>query len=377
MNIESVLYKINLFEDLVFASGFKRDINDYFQLIQQPQNRSIVLMKELSSKLQKNLIDINNNALNSELKLIIKDTIAFTELNTISQLEVLDADPTIDAGSYYQQFNIILTHLFQAIDNNKTELDNVNVMLSKYVPDSSKYETEANAGIISLIFKDLQTVGNLKEFSKALSRWNRTLLFYHSLLKSESPKEINLLEIQNGSIDVIFNIDLDVAIDLTGLMKTGMQVYGAYLLYKSKIAKEIILSYMGNKKLIEGEEERGELMLDNIKDSVKKLVHEQHKKRLKEDKKIDKTSIDVKIEEISQIITDHIIKGNEMKFLNPPIVELPEEGPEEGSEEIKDIGTELRIITALTREYYKKLNADQKQLLLDKYIIKDDDIKKE
>ena len=63
--------------------------------------------------------------------------------------------------------------------------------------------------------------------------------------------ENSLVEIQNGSIDVIFNIDLDVAIDLTEIIKTGLKVYGAYLLYKTKLGKEMISSFMGNKKLID------------------------------------------------------------------------------------------------------------------------------
>ena len=39
---------------------------------------------------------------------------------------------------------------------------------------------------------------------------------------------------------------------------------------------------------------------------------------LKLTKKIDKTSSKVKIEEVSSVITDHIIKGNELKLLTPP-----------------------------------------------------------
>jgi hypothetical protein len=42
MNIESILDKIDLFEDLVIESGFRRDIADYSQSISQAQNRNLV-----------------------------------------------------------------------------------------------------------------------------------------------------------------------------------------------------------------------------------------------------------------------------------------------------------------------------------------------
>lgn len=189
------------------------------------------------------------------------------------------------------------------------------------------------------------------------------LLVYHTLLTSESPDEITLVEIQNGSIDVIFNIDFDVAIDLTELIKTGLKVYGAYLVYKSKTAKEIIASYMGNAKLIKQEEAREKLMLENIKDSITQKIQEQHKDKLKTDKKIEKTAIKVKVEEVSSVLTDHIIKGNELKLLTSPETE---------DEEEQYLSEELRKETAIVRERFKKLSPEDKQLLLESYSIKDD-----
>ena len=244
----------------------------------------------------------------------------------------------------------------------------VKVVFDKYVTSSDDYEDEGEQAVMSLIFKDLESTGSLREFAKVLHRWNRTLLTYHTLLKSESPKEISLVEIQNGSIDVIFNIDFDVAIDLTELIKIGLKGYGAYLLYKSKKAREIIDSYMGNKILIQMEVKREKLMLDNIKDSIKQKALEQHKERLKEDKAISIISATKKADEVAKVITDHIVKGNEIKLLTPP--EIDEE-----SEDEKDLGSELREETAIVRERYKNLNAKEKQLLLDRYTIKDEDDK--
>lgn len=144
----------------------------------------------------------------------------------------------------------------------------IQAVFSKYSNVETELESEDDQAIVSLVFKDLNTTTSLKEFSKALNQWNRTLIIYHTLLMSESPGEIDLVEIQNGSIDVIFNFDFDISIDLIELIKTGLKVYAAYLLYKSKTAREIIDSYMGNKRLIQMENERENLMLDNIKESI-------------------------------------------------------------------------------------------------------------
>lgn len=368
MNIESLLSKIKLFQELVIDSGFKRDVTDYQQSIGQAQNQNLTFMKDLSENIKSNLTFFDDNSLDSELNIVLRENEPFTSLNTLEELEEIDSDKEIDAQKYYKQFNSILSRLTKAIQSNESELNTVRTTLEKYVSKDDDFESDHEQAVMSLIFKDLESTRSLKEFSKVLHRWNRTLLVYHTLLKKESPKEISLVEIQNGSIDVIFNIDFDIAVDLTELIKTGLKVYGAYLLYKSKTAKEIIASYMGNKKLIESETAREQLMLDNIKDSVKEKALEQHKENLKSDSPPSKTGATKKADEVAKVITDHIVKGNEVKLLTPP-------EPEE--EDKPDISTELRTETATVRERWKKLDEKEKQLLLDKYTIKDEEEKKE
>ncbi|CAM4196967.1 hypothetical protein [Zobellia nedashkovskayae] len=364
MNVESLLNKIKIFAELVIESGFKRDVTDYRQSIGQAQNQNLVFMKGLSENIKSNLIYFENNSLNGELKSVLRENEPFTSLNTLTELEELDSDKEIDGPQYFQKFNSILNRLQKAIQTNESELNTVKTTFDKYVSEDDEYDSDEEQAVMSLIFKDLKSTGSLKEFSKVLHRWNRTLLIYHTLLKQESPKEISLVEIQNGSIDVIFNIDFDVAIDLTELIKTGLKVYGAYLMYKSKTAKEIIASYMGNKKLIATEKGREKLMLDNIKESIKQLALEQHKENLKSDSPPLKAGATKKADEIAKVITDHIVKGNEVKLLTPP-------EPEEEDE--PDISTELRTETSIVRERWKKLEQKEQQLLLDKYTIKDED----
>lgn len=364
MNIESLIFKIELFNDLVIKSGFKRDITDFIQSIQQGQNQNLVFMKDLSGKVKNKLIEFENYGLEAELSLVLRENKPFTTLNTLNQLEELDSNTEIDGNNYFSKFNQILNQLKQHLDENKKELDTLLIFFQKYKSDN-KYESENEQALVSLIFKDLKSTGSLKEFAKVLNRWNRMLVVYHTLLTSDSPDEITLVEIQNGSIDVIFNIDFDIAIDLTELIKTGLTVYGAYLLYKSKTAKIIIESYLGNQKLLKQEKEREKLMLENIKESIAQRALEQHKEKLKSDRKIEKTSIEVKIEEVSSVITDHIIKGNELKLLTPPKINEEDGG--------NDISVELREETAKVRETFKKLTSEEKQLLIEKYSIKNEE----
>lgn len=371
MNIESLLNKVHLFESLVIISGFKRDITDYFQSIQQSQNQNLVYMKDLSLRIKRYFKNFENNSLDSELDHLLKDTLPFTEKDIVSELDKLDDNSLVDANEYFSKFYQILNTLLESIIENENEIKNLKNILDKYsVTMTEQFTSEGNA-LISIIFKDLKSTGTIKEFTKSLDKWNRALLIYYTLLKSDSPEEIDLIEIQNGSIDVVCNIDFDVSLDLTKLVMRGLAVYSAYLLYKSKAAKEIIASYMGNKKLIATEKEREKLMLLNIHETLKNTINEQHKENLKKDKKISKESVEKKIDEVSKVIAEHIIKGNEIKLLTYNTEDEKQEN--DSNENTKQLAEKLRESTSIVRERFNLLETDDKQLLLETYTIKDDD----
>lgn len=365
MNIESLLAKIELFEECAINSGFKRDLKDFTQSIQQSHNKNLTFLKKLSQKIKDYLIICENNSLDSELDILLKQSKPFTKLNALEQLENLDENGEIPTNSYWTTFNSILNTLTKALGENANEISSLKEVFIQYVHKKEQESTEEQKVLMSLIFKDLKSTSSLREFSKVLNKWDRTLVLYHTLLKSESPKEISLVQIQNGSIDVIFNIDIDISIDLTKIVYTGLQGCAAYLLYKFK-GKEMMESFKYNEKLIKLEEQKEKLMLDNIKYSVKELVLEQHKERLKLDPKIDTVSVEKKADEVSKVITEHIIKGNEIKLLNPP-----KENDEEEIEEKEDPAQDLKAITTIVRERYKKLDEKEKLVLLEKYTIKE------
>ena len=91
---------------------------------------------------------------------------------------------------------------------------------------------------------------------------------------------------------------------------------------------------------------------------------DQHKEYLKLDAPPSKTGANKKADEVAKVITDHIVKGNEVKLLTPP------KPTEEGE---PDLSSELRTETSIVRERWKKLDGKEQQLLLDKFTIKEED----
>lgn len=370
MNIDSILEKISLFNELVIESGFKRDIRDYRQSINQAQNQNLIFMKELSQKVIVSFDTFQDYSLNHELNIVLKDSNPFTELEIIDKLTAMNNDAEIPANTYLQQFIQQLDLLIKESTSNEQEITAIEAMFSKYTSEVDSNISKEELALVSLIFKDLKTTGSLREFSRVLKKWDTTLILYHRLLRSESPEQISLEAIQNGSIDVMFNIDVNVAIDLAEVMQVGLQVFGAYLAYKSDIAQKIIKSYMGNKKLISLEEERQKLMLANIKESIELKILEQHKQMLEQDNNIDNTSIKKKIDEVSSVITDHIIKGNEIKLLSIIKDEDEDIDEDEGSEK-NTFSTALRKETSVVRKQLTNISNEDKQQLLELYSLKE------
>jgi hypothetical protein len=202
---------------------------------------------------------------------------------------------------------------------------------------------------LAIIYKDRNVITSLKEFSKNLSKLQKAINLYHQILKSSSPPDVEILEIQNGSIDIIVNLDIDIALNLIDLFKIGFKCYIAYLSYKNMI-RPIVDTYFGNKKLESGEIEREKDLLENIGESIKREIKKQHEKALQTDKSID-TNIDKKVEQVSNLITSHIINGNNIKILALSYDEEKNEDKDRNKENI----TELRILTANAHNELKKL----------------------
>lgn len=360
MNIDSVISKIKLFDELVINSGFKRDVSDYMDAIQQ--NQTIAFMEDFSKRVQNWFEDFEKNSLDSELTSVLTRTPAFTSQGIAALLQELDSNKTIEPPAYFQELMQILNDLNSLVDDNETEIEEIRNIFERYASDKIDSEAEEGKALVSLVFKDVKTI---KEFSRTLANWNKALLMFHQLVKSESPEEISLIQIQNSSIDVILNIDVNVYVDLYKVMTTSLVVYLGYLSLKTKRA-EIVETFCGDEELIELEKKIEKRAFENIKMSVQRRVAEIHQERLQEDPEIVKEAIEKKIECVSATIIDHIVSGNDIKLLSAPQSENEQDDEE-------DISKELRKKTVAVREQYEKLSQEDKRLLLEKYSVKDED----
>lgn len=360
MNINTLAEIIDIFEIEIVSSGFKRDTQDYIGSLPNNQN-NIVTLRDIADKTSKQLDKIYSGDLPDLLtKLLVTNVDPFTNHPHDSEIKELLSDNEIPLANFFQKLNQILSQLNNQIQQNIEEINRLKGFIEPYQESQESYQTEENKAIISILFKDTKTITVLKEFTKNLQAWNRVLPLYHQLLKSSSPEDIEIVTVQNGSIDFLVNIDFDIALDLTEVFKIGFKCFMAYLFYK-KLAKPLVDSYYGNKQLIAGEKEREKELINNIGEAVTKKIVEQHKDASKKDKEIDK-NIDKKLDQVVKLVTSHILKGNDIKLLA-----LPEFEDDENNEENDSIKEELRTVSSEVRQAMKIIPPKEMKALLEKY----------
>ena len=115
-------------------------------------------------------------------------------------------------------------------------------------------------------------------------------------------------------------------------------------------------------------------LLKNIGKTIKRKLFEQHKALVKKDKKINNESIDKKVDEVSRVLAEHIVKGNDIKLL----IDFSDEVSNEDSEEQNQNNTfieEANRASLEVRKHLKELTTEETKLLIDKYTIKEDEEK--
>lgn len=358
MNINTLSEFIELFNNEIVQSGFKRDLADYVNSLPANQN-NIVTLREVANKVSLKLVKIYGSDLpESLLKLFPEKVKPFTMTSYDIELTKLIEDKEIQLNNFFSKLHQLLSNLDSEIQQNIAEISRIETFIKPYLTSQSKIQSDTNKAIVSIIFKDKKTTTALKEFSKTLQTWNKVLPIYHQILKSSSPEEIEIVTIQNGSIDFVVNFDFNIALDLVELFKVGFKCFMAYLSYKT-MAKPLIESYFGNKILIDGEKEREKELINNIGAAIKRQIIEQHERAIKTDKKID-NNVEKKVEQVAHLITNHILKGNDLKLLS-----IPENI--EGSDEKKIVKEELRSISSEVRQAMKTIPANEMKALLENY----------
>jgi hypothetical protein len=366
MNIQTLIEKIKLFEELVVESGFIRDIKAYRTAIIQPDTQNnLVQLKEITFKLVEKLNELRELGFEQDMEVLFPKRKVFIDFDHLKNLENLLSNPEVDTQTFFTILNGEIDKLDSETAIDSEEVESLKKTFSDYVESEEKVLSSENKAIMALIFKDFQTIKNLKQFSKALDKWNTVLKIYHQLVNSESPKDIGLIEIQNGSIEVIFDIKTEVAIDLVEIMKIAFQFYLAFLTYKT-VTSKAIPNLVENSRLLELEKEKEKILLEEIKQGVVAALIKQHEERKATDKNIDKTAIPKKAEQVGQAITEHIIKGNEIKLLVAPKPENEED--KEAGDVIEENVKKLEEKTREAKKLFNQLEEKDIKLLTTTYI---------
>ncbi|CAI8292830.1 MAG: Uncharacterised protein [Bacteroidota bacterium] len=364
MNIQSLGEIINQFQELIVGSGFKRDINDFASSLNNNQN-NIVALREIATKIHSYLEEINDSDLAENLtRLFPKTPKPFTEGNHYQSMAELLLDNEIPQDQFFQKLQQIINQLKKQLQQNESKVEEIKNFIQPYINQSNEIQKSEDKTIVSVIFKEEQTISNLKTFTKTIATWNRILPVYHQILKSSSPSDIEIIEIQNGSVDFLFNFDFDIALNLTELFNKGFEYFLAYLSYK-KISKPISQTFFGNKELEEKQQDIENRMLDNIETAIAQKITEQYE-TAKENDDMLPTNASKMIIEVAKLVSSHIINGNDLKLLSTPLAN-EEESDEESDESKTDLKNEIKEVSSKVRKALKQLPKEEIRKLIERY----------
>jgi hypothetical protein len=368
MNIEVLWGHIATFERVVVDSGFRRDLDDYISSLPASQG-NIVALRELANKVLIGIEEIWQSEVPDSLSTLLpaENVQPFTETPHSDNLRMLIANTEMQQPEFFQQLNTFLAQLKAQLEQNEAELTRIKDFVTPYLSKEIDQVTKDDTATLSVVFRHRKTISSLAQFTKTLVAWNKILPQYHQLLKSASPEDVRIQEVQNGSIDLVINVDVNVAIDLVELFKVGLASYGAYLYYKRNV-KRIIESYAGNQKLIESEDEREVELLNNIGTAIRVSALDQHAAAKASDKSIKPDNPAKIAEQVTGLITSHIVKGNEIRLLSLP------ETSEEESQRNETLRNDIRKCSIEVRNASRSITEADHQKLLDSYgEIKDDE----
>ena len=353
MTVRKIIELIDFIKTTIGIEQYSGRLQDYIVTI-QGNNSNLVLLKEITDK----AISDYEKQVEAEIpqlldKVLVDTEKPFTQTNFYQQLlDLKDANNT-EPSTQYAALNSILTQIQTRVNQNITELDKIVTIIKPFLTkDFSKLQNDDNA-IFSIIFNNENSYSNLKTLSFELKNWDRGLFIYQQIISDETPEPFKIIEVDQGSIEVVLNLLFEVGEKLLDVFKTGLETYAAYLAYKTVVHDKLLKSFHGNQKLIKLGEEQEKLLLENVRDAVKGELKKQAKKVKKHE------ALDKKIEEVSKLITDHIIKGNSVKLISAP----------KEKEEVFEKEDAKEAMYVSSKADYKKLDEQTKQLLLEEFTI--------
>lgn len=351
MTVRKILELIEIVNKQIGVDNYLSKLKDYQSTIEN-NSSNIVLLKEILDKTIFDLDILIENSIPEFLqKLLVGKIIPFEFDKFKKQLLELKNKNHSDYSELYGELTNVLAQMSEKMNFNIAELDKIAKVIEPFKTKDFKDIQEDNNAVFALIFNNENSFNNLKSLSFELKNWDKGLFLYQQIISDETPKAFEIIEVEQGSVEIILNLVFDVAEKLVDLFKTGLDTYGAYLAYKTLIHEKLFNTFKGNKKLIQLEEERDKLLLQNVRDAVREEIKKQVKKGKKQE------ALEKKIEEVTKLVTEHIIKGNSVKLLSVP----------EDKEEVLEKEKEKEVFYVKSKIDYKKLDQATKQLLLDEF----------
>lgn len=351
MTVRKIIELVDTIKAAIGPETYSSFLQDQIVTIQNNPN-NLVLLKEITDKAILDYENLKNKEVPELLdKVLVKDVKPFTQESFYAELIDLKNANFADPGSQYNTLNRILTQIQTKVSQNIAELDKLRSTLEPFLSkDFSALQKNDNV-LFAIMFTNPNSYCDLKALSFELKNWDKGLFLYQQIISDETPKPFEIVEVDQGSIEVVLNLIFDVGEKLLDLFKTGLEVYAAYLAYKTVVHDNLIKSYKGNPQLLKSEEEREKLLLENIKIAVREEVKKQAKKSKKHE------ALEKKIEEVTKLVTEHIIKGNSVKLISAPV----------DKEDVQEKEKEKEEYYVSSKSDYKKLDDSTKQLLLTEF----------
>ncbi len=321
---------------------------------------NLVRLKEIADNAIASFEALKAGGIDEDVRTVLPGEKTIADENSLEKLRELIEDPDADTSTFHSRLNNILNDANSRIGPNIAKINERQETFEEYI--SEPVDEDSGKALFAIIFKDPSVVESLPHFAKKLNRWDRTLRMYHTLVTNESPEDIGLAAVHGGSIDVVVNLDLNVAIDIAEVMKYGFVALSAYLAYRIK-KSDFVASYEKNKELLALDTKQDELMLANIKSSMENVLKEKYLSgKTSRTKKTTAEAPEKKIEQISELFSEHITKGNDVKLLTSG---KPDDETEETDDRADDLRQESRKASALRIQ----IPAKELKFLMSKYDI--------
>jgi hypothetical protein len=350
MTVRKIIEIIDFTKSKLGKGEFQTKLQDYQSTIEN-NSSNIVLLKELLDKSIDDLIDLKNEDIPNLLgKILVGNINPFAIENYKKKLYLLLNKHHTDYSILYNELHSLLNDMIHDLKYNLDELEKIKkIILPFQEKDFSELQSNDNS-IFAIIFSNDKSIGNIKSLSYELKNWDKCLFLFQLIVSDKTPSPFEIIEVEQGSIEVIINLAYEISDKLLDVFNTGLDTYTAYLAYKTLVKDNITKTFNGNEELIELEEKKEKLMLQNVKDAIKREL----KKKAKKDKE---EALEKKIEEVTRLLTEHIVKGNTVKLLSAP----------KEFEEVMKKEKERSILYTKSQIDYIKLDKESKQFLIEHF----------